>query len=186
MRHRRAVTFSTFALFLLSAFAAQAQTRNFHVLLRTMRTTIPTQETAKACVIVQDNGQYRYEELPGFRKPTPQNSKVYVGNLSPELKKQLESLISAKELISLGTVKPAHWKMQASQSMELVSLNIRRGGASEQELNYFVADSKGAIPPPVRALLPWMQSLKRQLGAPLKDAPPDLCQVASESAPATH
>jgi hypothetical protein len=180
MRHSRAITL-TLAFFLFSALAVQAQTRNFHVLLRTMRTIVPTQESAKACVIVQDNGQYRYEELPSFQKPTPQNSKVYTGNLSPELKKQLQALVNEKDLISLGTVKPAHWAMQARQSMELVSLNVRRGGASEQELNYFVTDSKGAIPPPVQAFVPWMQSLKRQLGTPVKDAQPDTCKVAAEA-----
>ncbi|HET9697887.1 MAG TPA: hypothetical protein VFP40_13530 [Terriglobales bacterium] len=179
MKHSRATNTFLFVLVLLFAFSAHAQTRNFHVLLRTMKTNIPTKETAKSCVIVQDNGQYRYEELPGFGMPTPQNSKVYVGNLSPELKKQLDSLVDKKDLISLGTVKPAHWKMRVQQSMELVSLNVRRGGASEQELNYFVADSKGAIPPPVQAFVPWAQSLKRQLGAPVKDAQPDMCKVAA-------
>ncbi len=186
MRHSRATNILLFALVLLFAFSGHAQTRNFHVLLRTMKTNIPTKETAKSCVIVQDNGQYRYEELPGFQRPTPQNSKVFVGNLSPELKKQLESLVDKKDLISLGSVKPAHWKMQARQSMELVSLNVRRGGASEQELNYFVADNKGAIPPPVEAFVPWIQSLKRQVGTPVKDAQPDMCKVAADSGSSGH
>jgi hypothetical protein len=164
----------------------QAQSNSFHVLLRTMKTDIRTKQSTKACVIVQDNGQYRYEELPSFQKITPQNSKVYTGTLPEDLRKQLDVLVDKKDLRDLGTVKPAHWGMRAQNNMELVSLRLRRGGAAEQELNYFVADGKGIIPPPVEAFKPWMSSLKRKLGAPLKDAQPDTCKVANETPASGH
>jgi hypothetical protein len=161
--------------------ATHAQTTNFRVLLRTMKTNIPTKESTKACVIVQDSGQYRYEELPSFQKATPQNSKVYTGMLPENLRKQLDTLVNKKDLIDLGTVKPSHWAMRARNEMELVSLRLRRGGAAEQELNYFVADGKGVIPPSVQAFTTWMNSLKHNLGAPLKDAQPDTCKVSNDT-----
>jgi hypothetical protein len=175
------LSFLAIIVLFLASLATQAQTANFHVLLRTMKTNIPTKQSTKSCVIVQDNGQYRYEELPSFQKATPQNSKVYTGVLPADLRKQLDTLVDKKDLIDLGTVKPSHWAMRARNDMELVSLRLRRGGAAEQELNYFVADGKGVIPASVQAFTPWMNSLKHKLGAPLKDAQPDTCKVANDT-----
>lgn len=191
MRHQRPISIAIVMLALLTSLAAQSQPaqsqpRNFRVLVRTMRTNIPTKVSAKSCVIIQDNGQYRYEELPSFARATPQNSKVYVGYLSDHLRQQLDALVNKKDLLDLGTVKPSHWAMQARQNMELVSLLIRRGGASDQELSYFVADGKGAIPPSVQAFVPWMKSLQQKLGVPLKDAQPDTCKVSNDSPATPH
>src|SRR4051812_32363776 len=178
MKHHRPISIAIFLLGALSSLAAQTQPRQFHVMLRTMHSEIPTQTSTKACVIVEDDGKYRYEDLPSFTRATPENSKVYTGQLPEAAKRDLESLLNKRELTALGNVPPAHWATKTTREMELVSMVIHRGGAGNQELSYFVADGRGIIPPQVKAFVTWMKSLQKNLGAPVKGAQPDSCRVS--------
>jgi len=154
--------------------AAQDAPRSFLAYVHVIHVDLSQNKETDACLIVGDDAQFRYEAWPGLQGISDRrNVKVYLGRLSPDAFSQFKSLVEARELVSMQSPE-SHGTMLASHDYEVVSLRIHRDGAS-QELVFMSADDNGAMPPAVRAFVPWVEDLRKSFGRPNRRAEVRAC-----------
>jgi hypothetical protein len=142
--------------------SSQNSPRSYMVYVRVIDLDVSRQQGIDACIIVSDDGLYRFEDSPSPLRGG--GVKVYHGRLSqPELS-QLKSLIEDRSLVGLHSSEP-HGSMVAERELQTVSLRIHRP-AETQELVFIVSDGRGEMPPAAGAFIPWMESFHKSLGKP--------------------
>jgi hypothetical protein len=148
-------------LALTSSIFAQPPPRSFMAYVRVIDFDVSRRQGIDACIVVSDDGLFRFEALPG---PLQGGGKVYHGRLAPEQLSSLKSLVEDRSLLGLHSSAP-RGTMVASESMQTVSLRIHRR-AETQELVFMVSDGRGDLPPAARAFIPWMEHFQKTLGKP--------------------
>jgi len=153
---------------------AQDEPRSFLAYVRVIHVDLSQNKETDACLIVGDDAQFRYEVWPSFQDISRRHDvKVYVGHFSPQVFDQFKSLVGAQELLSAHSSR-SHGSMVASHDYEMVSLRIHREGES-QELVFMSADNNGSMPDSARALVPWVEDLRKTLGRPNRRAEARAC-----------
>jgi hypothetical protein len=147
-----------------SLIFAQQPPRSYMAYVRVIDFDVSRRSGIDACIIVDDDGLYRFEASPGL----PGRIKVYHGQLSPPQLTDLKSLIEDRSLLGLHSSAP-RGSMVSERELQTVSLRIHRRGET-QELVFMVSDGRGSMPPSVSAFIPWIQSFQKSLGKPERGA----------------
>jgi hypothetical protein len=149
---------------------AQHPPRSYMAYVRVIDFDVARQQGIDACIIVSDDGFYRFEDSPA---PFRGRVKVYHGRLSPPQLGELKSLVADRSLLAMHSSEP-RGTMLAEQKLQTVSLRIHRP-AETQELVFTVSDGRGDMPPAAQAFIPWMESFEKSLGKPDRHAQPRRC-----------
>lgn len=158
-------------LALLSPMAAQGPPRSFLAYVHVLEIDPSRPDQINACVIVGDDGQFRYEVTPSSEERVPANTKVYLGHLSSKPFQQLRQLLSAPALANLKSSEP-RGSLLNSYRLE-VSLRIHRRDRTQELV--MIADRASNLPSSVWRFIPWMEDLRKSFGPPNKDARPRRC-----------
>jgi len=174
--------------------------RSYLVYVHVIHMDVARQDGVDSCLIVDDGGQFQFEESPttpeasmtgtrtgagrgtargaGRDNPTfnyfsQARPKVYRGRLAQDKFDQLKSLVEAPELVGAEPGKPPS-NMVVAHQYEKVELRIHRMGET-QELAFLTVDGRGPMPSAVRAFVPWMDGLHKSIGHPDHNAEPRDC-----------
>jgi hypothetical protein len=162
---------AVFAFVLVAtAVLAQNAPRSYLAYVRVIDFDVSRQQGIDACIIVSDDGLYRFEDSPS---PLRGGVKVYHGRLSQPQLTELKSLIEDRSLLELHSSEP-HGSMMAERELQMVSLRIHRP-AETQELVFIVSDGRGEMPPAAGAFIPWMGAFLKPLGKPDRRAQARRC-----------
>ena len=156
---------------LLTPVAAQAPPRSFLAYVHVLEIDPGKPNQINACVIVGDDGQFRYEVTPSSEERVAANTRVYLGRLSPEALQKFKHLVSAPELANLKSSSPRGSLLNAYH-LE-VSLRIHRRDQTQELV--MISDRPSNLPSEVWRFVPWMEELPKTFGPPAKGALPRRC-----------
>ena len=189
-------------LALVSPLCAQNPPRSYMVYVHVVQMDVARQDGSDSCLIVDDAGQFQFEESPTSPQATmtgtrtgsgrgtprgnqtfnyfsPQKPKVYRGHLVQDKFDQLKSLVEAPELVDLAPGQPPG-NMVVAHQYEKVELRIHRTGVT-QELAFISVDGRGGMPKSIRAFIPWMQGIHKSIGHPDHNAEPRDCMGLTDT-----
>jgi len=155
----------------LTPVAAQTQPRSFLAYVHVLEINPSKPNQINACVIVGDDGQFRYEVTPSSEERVPSNTKVYLGHLGAKPLQQLKELLRSPELANLKSAEP-RGSLLNSYRLE-VSLRIHRRERTQELV--MISDRPSDLPSSVWRFVPWMEDLPKTLGPPTKGAKPRRC-----------
>ena len=155
----------------LTLLVAQTSPRSFLAYVHVLEINPTKPNQVNACVIVGDDGQFRYEVTPSSEERVPSNTKVYLGHLSATTLQRLKQLLAAPDLASLTSSEP-HGSLLNSYRLE-VSLRIHRRDQTQELV--MISDRPGNLPASVWRFVPWMEDLRKTFGPPNKGVLPRHC-----------
>jgi hypothetical protein len=151
--------------------AAQAPPHSFLAYVHVLENNPAKPNQSNSCVIVGDDGQFRYEVTPSSEERVPSNTKVYLGHLNAPALQRLKQLLAAPELSGLRSSEP-RGSLLDTYRLE-VSLRIHRRDQTQELV--MIADRPRNLPPSVWRFVPWMEDLRKTFGPPNKGVLPRHC-----------
>lgn len=159
-------------LFSVSSLSrAQTSPRSFLAYVHILEINPSKPNQVNACVIVGDDGQFRYEVTPSSEERVPANTKVYLGHLGAKALQQLKELLRSPELANLKSSEP-RGSLLNSYRLE-VSLRIHRREHTQELV--MISDRPSDMPSAVWRFVPWMKELPKTFGPATKGAKPRNC-----------
>lgn len=125
----------------------------------------------KDCLLVSPDGHFRLERS-GAMYGSPGKSKVYLGQLTPDQRSQLQSLLNATEMKQLVT--PPLPEPSIVRDIDLFAIQIPRE-RQVQVLQVLRDDQHSKIPHSLQELEKWFEYLVKQKLSQDKSALPNNC-----------
>ena len=155
----------------LTPVAAQSSPRSFLAYVHVLEIDPSKPNQINACVIVGEDGQFRYEVTPSSEERVPANTKVYLGHLSAPQLQRLKQLVNSSELANLKSSEP-RGSLLNSYRFE-VSLRIHRREHTQELV--MISDRPSNLPSAVWRFVPWMEDLQKTFGSPTRGTRPRSC-----------